>query len=184
MNDLEGDPATHPDRRRTDRDADRELSEVVDELRVVLPATTLLFGFLVTLPFSTNFAQMSQPARVAFFVAFVASALAIVVLLGETAYHRLQGRPYDKLQMVDTAGHQLVVALLLLAVAMGAVVLLVLDVVYELSVGVAVAAGVLSLAVVVWLVIPLVRRYRTTNNFTTKKGHGPAVRERDAGGPT
>lgn len=63
------------------------------ELRVVLPGVTALFAFLLTMPFSTGFsASTPPPARAAFFVGFLATGVAIVLLVGESAYHRLIGK--------------------------------------------------------------------------------------------
>jgi predicted neutral ceramidase superfamily lipid hydrolase len=74
-------------------DLDRELDEFLGEVRVMLPAVTVLFAFLLTVPFTARFPQLALPTRTAYFVAFVTTAIAIVLLVGETGYHRLRGKP-------------------------------------------------------------------------------------------
>jgi len=74
---------------------DRELSELSGELRTVLPGATVLFAFLLTVPFSSGFPRLEVLDRLAFFVAFITAGAAVVLLLGEGAYHRLVGHPYD-----------------------------------------------------------------------------------------
>lgn len=94
----------------------------------------------------------------AYFVAFLSTALAVVFLLGEVAYHRLRGKPYDKGRLVKTATRQTVTALVLLGVALSAVVYLVADVLFGTAASVPLAAGLLLVVVVTWFVLPLRRR--------------------------
>lgn len=147
-----------------DRDEDRELDELLGELRVVLPGVTVLFGFLLSLPFSARFGGLTEPQRGAYFVAFLSTAAAIVCLVGEVAYHRLRGHPYDKKQMITTVTRQTVAAVALLGVALVAVVFLVGDVLYPGAVAIPLAAVVALLSVLTWFGIPLVRRRRSTTS--------------------
>ena len=141
------------------RDEDRELQELLSELRVVLPAITVLFAFLLTLPFTARFGALTAPQRTAFFIAFLSTALAMVFLVGEVAYHRLRGHPYDKRQMIKTSSRQTVAAVVLLGIALVAVVFLVTDVLYAGTASVPVASVVALLAIVAWFTIPLARRH-------------------------
>ncbi|HEV2766428.1 MAG TPA: DUF6328 family protein [Acidimicrobiales bacterium] len=139
-------------------DLDRELDEFLGEVRVVLPAVTVLFAFLLTVPFTARFEQLALVARAAYFVAFITTGAAIVLLVGETGYHRLRGKPYDKQRMLRTGTRQTVAALVLLAVGLSAVVYLVTTVVYGASWAAACAGLLGSLAVGTWFVLPLRRR--------------------------
>jgi predicted membrane channel-forming protein YqfA (hemolysin III family) len=145
---------------RYGRDPNRELAELVDELRVILPGTTVLFAFLLALPFSPSFAQVDRLSHVAYFTAFVCTALALVLLVGESAYHRVRGKPYDKPRMLRTATHQAVFALGLLSVAVAAVMLLVSNIIYGLAAAVVAAAGIFVFSLAVWFGLPLLRRLR------------------------
>lgn len=141
---------------------DRELDEILSELRVVLPGVTVLFAFLLTLPFTGAFTDLDSIDRAAYFLAFMAAAVSMVFLVGESAYHRLVGKPYDKARLTRTAGRQAVVGIACLAVALTAVVFLVTDVVYSNRLAAAIAASVLVLAGVVWFAFPLSRRMESS----------------------
>lgn len=147
-----------PDLRR--ETLNRELTELLAETRVVLPGVTVVFAFLLTVPFQVGFAQTTALQRGAYFVAFLLSAFAMIFLTAGTAYHRLRGKPYDKARMLRTASRQAILAISLFAGAMGAVVFLVTDYLYAGRVALAATAGVVGVAAVVWFFIPLLRRAR------------------------
>ena len=142
-----------------DRDTDdRRLDELLSELRVVLPGATVLFAFLLTLPFTARSRELTDVQEAAYVVSFLTSAMSIVLLVAEVAYHRLRGRPYDKALMVRTVTRQAVAAVGLLGVSLLAAVYLVLDVIYSGVVAAPVTAAVGALAAVTWVGVPLSRR--------------------------
>lgn len=143
------------DRRRTQ---DRRLDELTDELRVMIPGATVLFAFLLTLPFSTAFVERSPVVRWLFLVAFLTAGAALVMFIGESAYHRLRGRPYDKQMLVTTATRQAVTGLVLLAICLSAVTGMVVDVVFASGWAVLAGTGIASLAAATWFALPLLRR--------------------------
>ena len=145
---------------REQLERDRELDEILSELRVVLPGVTVLFAFLLTVPFTGKFPEIDTADRAAYFLAFISAAVSMVFLVGESAYHRIVGKPYDKARLTRTASRQAVVGIAALAVALTAVVFLVGDVVYGSKVAAGVATSVLALALGVWFVFPLTRRDR------------------------
>ncbi|HET6771316.1 MAG TPA: DUF6328 family protein [Actinomycetota bacterium] len=91
-----------PDEDRKQR-VDRELIELLNELRVALPGVQVLFAFLLTVPFAQRFSQVSGLQRAVYFVALLATAVASVLFITPTAYHRLRWREPDKEQMLFTA---------------------------------------------------------------------------------
>lgn len=150
---------------------DRQLHELTSELRVILPGTTVIFAFLLTLPFSSGWGDVRDLERTVFFVALLSTALAIVLLVGESAYHRMRGEPYDKANLVRRATHQAIVALALLALALGSVVFVVGSVVYSRPVGGVAAAVVLAAAIGTWFAFPLYRRV-TASTPSEQAGRG------------
>ena len=152
------DDGARGDDEREQLQRDRELDEILGELRVVLPGVTVLFAFLLTVPFTGDFLEVDTVDRAAYFLAFISAAVSMVFLVGESAYHRIVGKPYDKARLTRTAGRQAVVGIGALAVALTAVVFLVGDVVYGSKVATGVATSVLALAIGVWFVFPLSRR--------------------------
>src|SRR5918997_6596940 len=81
----------------------RELIELLTELRVALPGVQVLFAFLLTVPFTQRFPQLTELQRNAYFATFLCAAFAPVFLIAPTAYHRLRFRDYDKERLITTA---------------------------------------------------------------------------------
>jgi hypothetical protein len=94
VNVISGD-TTDSEESRKDR-ANRELIEMLNELRVALPGVQVLFAFLLTVPFSVGFSEVSDFQRRAYFVTLVASALASGLLIAPAAQHRVLFRQHDK----------------------------------------------------------------------------------------
>lgn len=161
MQDLTGAEDAPDPQHRDQETQDRELDELSSELRMVIPAVTVLLAFLLTIPFAAGFTALSQRQEAAYFVAFLTSALALILLLGEGAYHQIRGKPYDKGLLLKTATRQTVAALVLLVVALCAVVFLITDVLYGTAISAPLAAGVTLFAAGTWFGIPLLRRMRS-----------------------
>jgi Family of unknown function (DUF6328) len=139
---------------------DRELIELLNELRVALPGVQVLFAFLLAVPFAQGWKRVTPFQKDAFFVAFVATALSSVFLIAPSAFHRIGWRVEDKGRIV-AAGNRLALAGLgALAVAIEAVVLLVADYIFELTTAVVTAALLGVVVAIFWLVLPLRGRRR------------------------
>ena len=139
---------------------DRELIELLNELRVALPGVQVLFAFLLAVPFAQGWKRVTPFQKDVFFVAFVATALSSILLIAPSAFHRIGWRVEDKGRIV-AAGNRLALAgLAALAVSIEAVVLLVADYIFELATAV-VTAGLLGVVVAVfWMLLPLRGRTR------------------------
>jgi Sec-independent protein secretion pathway component TatC len=142
------------------RDLNRELIELLNELRVALPGVQVLFAFLLIVPFSQGFPQVSGVDRAAYFLAFVFASAACAFLIAPSAYHRIQFREHDKKHLLELANRFAIVGMAFLALAMGSVTFLITDVLFgspwaaiATSVTAAVYAGV-------WFVLPLIRHVR------------------------
>jgi hypothetical protein len=139
---------------------DRELIELLNELRVALPGVQVLFAFLLAVPFAQGWKRVTHFQKYVFFVSFVATGLSSILLIAPTAFHRIGWRVEDKGRIV-MAGNRLALAgLAVLAVAIEAVVLLISDYIFELTTAI-VTTAVLGIAVAVfWIVLPLRGRRR------------------------
>src|ERR1700739_2255591 len=82
---------------------DRNLAELIQELRVVSLGVQVLFGFLLSLPFTVRFVRLSSAQRGQYLASLVLSAVATVLLLGPVAYHRLVFRQGKKEPLVKYA---------------------------------------------------------------------------------
>ena len=82
---------------------DRQLAELLQELRVILPGVQVLFAFLLTVPFSARFEEVTDTQRGVYVGVLLATALATILLMAPTALHRLRFRQHRKREIVDTA---------------------------------------------------------------------------------
>jgi hypothetical protein len=121
--------ADSADRRK--EDLDRELIELLNELRVALPGVQVLFAFLLAVPFANGWRRVTAFQRDVFFVAFLCTAAATILLIAPSAYHRLRWREHDKEHMLETANRLTIAGTGFLALAMTAVVLLITDVLFS-----------------------------------------------------
>jgi hypothetical protein len=120
---------------------DRELIELLNELRVVMPGVQVLFGFLLTVPFQQRFETIDDFQRIVYFVTLLLVAAASAFLMGPSAFHRLTFRERQKPYLIRLGTRQTIVGMALLALAMNGVVLLLTDVLFHTTtVAIAVAA--------------------------------------------
>jgi len=134
---------------------DRELLELLNELRVVLPGVQALFAFLLIVPFNDRFSEVTGMERVVYLVALLASALACVLFIAAPAFHRLRFRRHDKVQLLRIGNRCTIAGLGALAVAMVAGIFLVTDVLFGTTVGVTVAAALALPMAALWWFVPV-----------------------------
>jgi hypothetical protein len=136
---------------------DRELMELLQELRVVLPGIQVLFAFLLAVPFSQKFGTLTSGQKGVFFGAFMATSVASVFLLAPSVQHRLRWRQFDKERLLRASNRLTLAGTFLMAAAIDAVVYLVTDVLYGDSYAI-VAAVVVGVAVFTfWWLSPVLR---------------------------
>lgn len=117
--------------RRSPEVLNRELIELLNELRVALPGVQVLFAFLLAVPFATGWKRVTNFQRDVFFVAFLCTAAATILLIAPSTYHRLRWREHDKEHMLVTANRLTIAGSLFLAAAMVSVVLLITDLLFS-----------------------------------------------------
>jgi hypothetical protein len=139
---------------------DRELIELLNELRVALPGVQVLFAFLLLLPFQQTFDKMTELERGVYLVAFLAALGASVLLIAPSTYHRIRFRDGDKAQMLETGNRLLLAGTVSLAVAISASAFLVAELLYGGVVGGLIAAGAAIFIVWFWYGIPISRKLR------------------------
>ena len=135
---------------------DRELVELLNELRVVLPGVQALFAFLLIVPFSDRFDRVGDLERVVYAVALLSSALACVLFITSPSFHRLRFRRHDKAQLIQVGNRCAIAGLGAVAVAMASAVFLVTNLLFDGRVA-GVLTGVLAVAMVgLWWCLPVV----------------------------
>ena len=137
---------------------DRELIELLNELRVALPGVQVLFAFLLTVPFSQRFSQITAVQEDVYFATFVSAAVATIFLIAPSANHRIQFRQDDKEALLLRANRLAIVGSLFLATAVMGATFLITDILYgglATTITTAILAGVL---VWFWYGVPIFRR--------------------------
>jgi hypothetical protein len=141
-----------------DTRVNRELIELLNELRVALPGVQVLFAFLLVVPFSQGFSKVTTVQRAVYFGAFICTTVATALLIAPTSYHRIHFRRHDKERMLLTSNKLAIAGLCFLALAIGAVVYLISDVLYNVAVATLVTAVAVGWLAWLWYVLPLMRR--------------------------
>ena len=148
----------------------RELIELLNELRVVLPGVQVLFAFLLTVPFTNRFQRITDTQEQVFFGTFILTLLATGLLIAPSAYHRLRWRQHDKEQILTTANRQAITGMGLLALALSGAVYLVTDLIFASGAAVSlVTAATLAYLFWFWFGLPLLRRIRDPDDSPFKK---------------
>jgi Family of unknown function (DUF6328) len=137
---------------------DRELVELLNELRVGLPGVQFLFAFLLTVPFQARGRNIGSFDRNVYLVTLVAAAVATVLLIAPAAQHRVLFRQHDKEGLLRRSSRSAYAGLVVLALAIPSAVLLVVDVLVGRSLAWTLAGVIAAMLAWWWIVQPLVKR--------------------------
>ncbi len=137
---------------------DRNLAELLQELRVAGLGVQVLFGFLLSLPFTSRFTQLSHGQRELYLATLMLAAVATALLLGPVAYHRLVFRRGQKEGLVRAASAMAIAGLATVGLAVSAAVLLVTGYVVSALPAALITAFVAGVFGLLWFAFPLARR--------------------------
>jgi membrane-bound acyltransferase YfiQ involved in biofilm formation len=136
----------------------RQMMELLNELRVAMPGVQVLFGFLLTVPFQQRFRQVTEFQETVYFVTLIAAAVATAFLIAPSAYHRVMFERHDKPNIIHIGTGQMLVGLGALGIAMNGAVLLITDVLFEAGTVAVTVALLGTLYFTLWFGFGLVRR--------------------------
>lgn len=137
---------------------DRNLMELLQELRVAGLGVQVLFGFLLSLPFTNGFARLTHAQRGLYIADVLLAALSTVLLLAPVAYHRLVFRHHLKEPLVRAANKMAIAGLAAVALAVSIAVVLVTSFVEGSTSAIVVGVFIGCLLALLWFVLPLLRR--------------------------
>ena len=137
-----------------DKRLSRNWDELLQELRVTQTGTQILTGFLLTLPFTPRFAELSARQEITYLATLVGSVVTTGLIISPVAFHRLLFRQQQKPWLVAAADTTAKIGLLLLAVTTSGVVLLVFDVVLSWSAALIAASLTFVSLVALWAGTP------------------------------
>jgi len=148
------------DKEDAQRVRDRQVMELLQELRVAITGGQILFGFLLTVPFAQGWTKTSDFQQSLFLITLVSIATATAFFIAPTAAHRLRFHQRDRPFLVAYANGVAIAGLVCLMVAMLSAMLLVTDYVFGDTTAI-IATGIIALAIVgLWFVVPLARYRR------------------------
>ena len=140
--------------------ADRNVIELLNELRVVGLGVQVLFGFLLTIPFATRFTKLNQAQRDIYLATVLLAVLSTALLVAPVAYHRLLFRRHEKERLVRVTNVLAIAGLVTVGLAVSCAVLLVVSFVAPGAPAVVITAIAVLAFAGLWFVLPLSRRDR------------------------
>jgi len=141
------------------RNLDRELNELMQELRVILPGVQVLLAFLLTLPFTNRFTTLNDEERAIYFCAVVATTLAVVLMMTPGVQHRMRFREHDKEALLRLSNELAKWATAAIGVAVSAVLFLITEYLYGVTAGAVITIALMATIVTLWYVLPWRRRH-------------------------
>jgi hypothetical protein len=139
---------------------DRQMIELLNELRVALPGVQLLFGFLLTVPFAQGFQRVTDTQRTLYYATLLAASASIVCLIAPSATHRLRFHRSDRAFVIESANKYMIAGLSFLAIAIVLAVGVITDFLYGGAIVWIVPAAVALMIAGLWFVRPLLRSVR------------------------
>jgi hypothetical protein len=155
---------------------DRELGELLQELRVILPGVQVLLAFLLTAPFQQRFGQLPGAERNAFFAAIVCATLATVLLIAPSAHHRLRWRAGDKERLLRVGNQMAIWGTVFLGAAIVLALYVVTNVLFASNLAVATAGAAAVVFAAVWYALPFAGR------MSAREEYGEPGRDQDSRG--
>jgi Kef-type K+ transport system membrane component KefB len=134
---------------------DRELNELLQELRVVLPGVQVLLAFLLTAPFQQRFAQLPGTLRNVFFASIACATLATALLIAPSAHHRLRWREREKERLLRVANREAIWGTVFLAAAIVLALYVVTNVLFATWIAVVTAVVAVAVFAYLWYALPL-----------------------------
>jgi Family of unknown function (DUF6328) len=135
----------------------RELIELLNELRVALPGVQVLFAFLLAVPFQRGWPHLAHHDRALIYVALLSTAVSTALLIAPSSYHRLRWRERDKEYLLETSNKLTIAGLACLALSVNCVVFVVSDFLYGYVAAIPVTAALTVLFAALWYGLPLRR---------------------------
>jgi Family of unknown function (DUF6328) len=150
--------------------SDRHLAELMQEVRVAQTGVQVLFGFLLTVPFTARFGALGEGQRLLYFATLAAAGAAAMLLITPSSHHRILFRCGDKEHIVRMANRYAIAGLACVAIAMVGALVLVAQLLHGGAFAAAVGAVAALAAAWCWYLQPLRRRYALHRRAASRLG--------------
>lgn len=147
---------------------DRNFGEQLQEVRVAQTGVQIIFAFLLSIPFQQRFTTLTDGQRGIYIVTLMTAALSVILFVAPAAMHRVLFREGVKDFIVSYTAVLLSIGLTTLGVTVVGGVVLVLDVLVSQAAAFATGGALASVALVLWVAIPLRRRSKTPHGKTDR----------------
>jgi amino acid transporter len=144
---------------------DRELMELLQELRVILPGVQVLLAFLLTAPFQQRFADLPGSLRNAFFASISCATVATVLLIAPSAHHRLRWRARDKERLLRIGNQMAIWGTVFLGAAIVLALYVVTNILFTTDLALWTAAAAIVVFVAIWYALPLAGRSPSSEEY-------------------
>jgi Family of unknown function (DUF6328) len=139
---------------------ERELNELLQELRSLITGANVLLGFLLAVSFTTEFAELDRADRYVYFVTLVSTAVAIVLFMAPAAHHRLRFREGDKDNILRKANREAIAGTVASSLAFTGVLFLVTEKIFGTTEAVIVSVVFFAFTAWRWWSLALLRTLR------------------------
>jgi predicted aspartyl protease len=133
---------------------DRELNELLQELRVIQGGILLLVGFLLVIAFSSGFQRVTDFQKVVYYLTLLDTGLAAIVVVAPVVHHRMAFRRHDKERVIVRGNAQILVSIFLVAISILGIEVLITDFLYGARLTVIATVALVAVTVVLWWVLP------------------------------
>lgn len=139
---------------------EREHGELLEELRSLIPGAEVLFGFLLAIRFTGQFADLDDVQRAVYYATLISTALALVFFFAPAVYHRVRFREGDKEYMLRKGNIEAIAGSVAMAIAFTGVLFLVTDLVFDRAAAILVAIPFFALLALLWWAVAVYRALR------------------------
>ena len=158
MGTSEPDPEAHLNEDQDSSRLDRELHELIEELRALIPGAEVLFGFLLAIRFTAEFKELDTVLESVYYGAIVATAVSLVLLLAPSIFHRIRFREGDKEALLRKGNREAIAGSFVLALALTAALFIISELLFSREVAIAVAVAFFAFAAWRWWLVALKRK--------------------------
>lgn len=141
---------------------DRNLGELLQEVRIALPGVQVLFAFLLAVPFQQRFDQVTGFQKSVYFATLLCTAASTFALIAPTAFHRLTFRRQQKDRLLRLANWSTIVGVGFLGLAVIGAITMITDFLYGTTATAIAAGAAMAVMLFLWFVVPLWARGQPT----------------------
>jgi predicted membrane channel-forming protein YqfA (hemolysin III family) len=138
----------------------RQLDQLLQETRVIMPGVQVLFAFLLAVTFQQQFQKTTGFQKDVFLVTILGATAATVCFIAPAAWHRILFQQKDKRHIIRVSNRFVISGLVLLSLSMTSALVLVCDVAFSGTTAAVVPALAFSVFGWFWFVAPLMRRHK------------------------